>query len=188
MLVVSRKPNQSLVVDGPCRITVLKSSCKLGIEGSARVLRAELVQEAPTCRPTVYLVDDDKDLLNAYQRYLRHFGYEVKPFSHGGEFLQQVKSAADASVAVVDLRLAEEDIDGLQILQQLRHWNHDYPVILLTGYGDVDTCRRAFHSGCYTFLQKPLAPEDLASMVKEAADRYQRGEIGRRHYFNSLAV
>lgn len=190
MLVLTRKPNQSVVVDGPCRITVLRSACKLGIEGDAKVVRQELLNDeakSPPSPPVVYLVDDDADLLSAYECYLALFGFSVKPFKHGGAFLQHVQDDGEGCAAVVDLRLAEEDIDGLQILRQLRAWDHDYPVILLTGYGDVDTCRRAFHYGCYTFLQKPLPSEELAATVKEAVSRYTRGEVGNRHRFSSLA-
>ncbi|MCA9248670.1 MAG: response regulator [Planctomycetales bacterium] len=190
MLVVSRKPRQTIYVDGTCRITVLRSSCKLGIEGNARVLRGELldrVEEIDQPR-TIYLVDDDADLTLAYRRYLEHAGFQVEAFNHGGDFLEHASERADVSAAILDLRLAEEDIDGLQILQQLRSWNHDYPVILLTGYGDIDSCRRAFHGGCYTFLQKPLPPSELTKTLGEAIDRYERGEYGKRHSFNVLEV
>lgn len=191
MLVLSRKPKQSIIVDGPCRITVLDSACKLGFEGSSKVYREEILNQDPPPiegRKKVYFVDDDANLLTAYQRYLNHFNFEVEPFQRGREFLVHAdQSNDDVSAAVLDLRLAEEDLDGLQILQQLRAWNHDYPIILLTGYGDVATCRSAFQSGCYTFLQKPLSPEDLVSTVRDAVTRFEQGEIGRRHVLKSLA-
>lgn len=189
MLVVSRKPNQSILVDGPCRITVLRSACKLGIDGQAAVVREELATrraESEVNNRTVYLVDDDADLLRANQRYLGYLGYHVVPFDHGGQFLQYARDNPCASAAILDLRLAEEDIDGLAILTQLRRWRHDYPVIMLTGYGDVARCRSAFQAGCYTFLQKPLGPEDLAATLEEAVTRYERGEIGVRHFLQSL--
>ena len=191
MLVLARKPNQSILVDGVCRITIFKSPCKLGIEGDARVLRGELFPEESTAKsdnPTIHLVDDNADLLRAYQRFLQHFGYNVKTFSHGNEYLKWVRNENDASAVVLDLRLADEDIDGLKILQQLRAWKRNFPVILLTGYGDVDTCRRAFHGGCYTFLQKPVAPEDLAATLKEATEKYRRGELKNSFAPNTLAV
>lgn len=189
MLVISRRQMETVYVDGPCRITVLKSQCKLGFDGNAKVARGELVEKpaANEGKSSIFLVDDDADLLNAYQQYLEHFGFDVEPFDNGGQFLEYANGNKHASAAVLDLRLAQEDLDGLQILQQLRAWNHDYPVILLTGYGDVETCRRAFHGGCYTFLQKPMAPEDLASALKGAVERFHEGEYGTTHLFSSLA-
>lgn len=174
MLVLTRRPNESVFVDGPCKITVLKSTCRLGFEGDARVVRSELVEKSGSkgdSKPLVRLVDDDPDLLRAYGRYLNHYGFQVQTFINGGDFLKVSENFREASAVVLDLRLADEDLDGLQILQQLQAWDHDYPVILLTGYGDVDTCRRAFLNGCYTFLQKPLMPQELALTIKEATSK-----------------
>ncbi|MCO6043727.1 response regulator [Aeoliella sp. ICT_H6.2] len=180
MLVLSRKPNESIIVTGKCRITVFNSNCKLGIEGPAKVVRAELEPQPVRKtgeKPMVHILDDDLNLLRAYRTYLENSGFRVETFRHGGEYLDSLSENCDASAAMFDLRLAEEDIDGLQVLQQLRARRYDFPVVLLTGYGDVDTCRRAFHSGCYTFLQKPASPEDILTKLQLATRQYLNGEL-----------
>lgn len=190
MLVLSRKPGESILVDGPCRVTVYKSACRLGIEGDAKVLRGELAEsdrQSRAQRKTIHLVDDSVDILRATEKYLTYEGFNVEAFSNGKEYLQHVQSQRDACGAVLDLRLAEDDVDGLGILQQLRDWKQDFPVIMLTGYGDVDTCRQAFHSGCYTFLQKPVPPSHLANTLRQASEQYLNGDLKRSQSVGALA-
>src|SRR5262245_60877566 len=101
---------------------------------------------------TVFLVDDDADVLKALGRLVRASGYDSREFASAEAFLRE----HDASVpgcAVFDV--AMPDLDGLALQQALAASGVERPVIFLTGRGDIPTTVRAMKAGACEFLHKP---------------------------------
>lgn len=102
---------------------------------------------------TVFLIDDDEDVRQALSLLLRTTGFSVEPFNSALTFLERHDRDALGCI-VVDVRMP--GLSGLQLLERLAAEGERMPVIVITGHGDVNACRRAFKSGAVDFLTKPV--------------------------------
>jgi len=114
---------------------------------------------------TVFLVDDDPGVLQAFSRLLRSAGYEARTYLSAKDFLTE----HDASVpGCVVLDLAMPDIDGLSLQEKLRHDGAERPIIFLTGAADVAASVQAMKAGAVDFLTKPTRSEQFFAAVERA--------------------
>ena len=125
---------------------------------------------------TVFLVDDDTDVLKALGRLLRASGYDSREFASPEDFLRE----HDASVpgcAVFDV--AMPDLDGLALQQALAASGVERPVIFLTGRGDIQTTVRAMKAGAVDFLTKPVNADAFLAAIDHARERESREREAR---------
>jgi len=114
---------------------------------------------------TLLIVDDDRHLLQSMTDWLREQQFEVDPAST----LQEGITAVDRKsydVALVDLRLGEHD--GTELLQHCRERHPDTSVIMVSGYGTVESAVDAIRLGAFDFLTKPLIDEELEMALERA--------------------
>jgi FixJ family two-component response regulator len=116
---------------------------------------------------TVYLVDDDANMLKALSRLIGAKGYDVRPFGSAQEFLAQ-HDPAIPGCAIFDLRMP--GLDGLQLQQVLSSNSAQRPIIFLTGTGDIPTSVRAMKAGAVDFLTKPVRKDDLFQAISRAEE------------------
>lgn len=123
--------------------------------------------------PTVFVVDDDSAIRDSLRWLLESAGLQVETYSTGEEFLRSCDLARSGCV-VLDVRMP--GMDGLTLGGELHARQIPWPVIIITGYPDVATVRRAFDLGALAFLEKPLDDELLLDNVAQAleADRRTR--------------
>jgi FixJ family two-component response regulator len=117
---------------------------------------------------TIFVVDDDQNVLRALARLLRSALYSVQTFASAHEFLE----AHDPSVpgcALLDLSLP--DIDGLELQAELSSNDIERPIIFITGRGDIPTSVRAMQAGAVDFLTKPVREANLIAAIERAASR-----------------
>lgn len=124
---------------------------------------------------TVFVVDDEPELLDAVRMILETEGYTVRSFGSGREFLDGLDPAARGCV-VLDLCL--QDCSGLDIQDCLVERGIDIPHIFLTGYGSVPASSKALRSGALDFLEKPFDREVLLQRVAEALSRAEERRSG----------
>ncbi|UCE83070.1 MAG: sigma-54-dependent Fis family transcriptional regulator [Deltaproteobacteria bacterium] len=118
----------------------------------------------------ILLVEDDDSLRVTQALYLEREGFQVTAVGSGGEALRRI--ATDQFQAVVtDLRL--DETDGLQVLAAVKERSPETEVILITGFGSVDTAVEAMKSGAYDYLTKPVDPDDLVLTLRKAVERRQ---------------
>ena len=118
----------------------------------------------------ILLVEDDDSLRLTQAMYLEREGFQVTAVGSGAEALREI--AADQFQAVVtDLKL--DEIDGLEILAAAKERSPETEVVLITGFGSVDTAVEAMKSGAYDYLTKPVDPDDLVLTLKKAFERRQ---------------
>jgi DNA-binding NtrC family response regulator len=118
----------------------------------------------------ILLVEDDDSLRVTQTMYLEREGFQVTAVGSGSEALQRI--ATDQYHAVVtDLRL--DEVDGLKVLAAVKEKSPETEVILLTGFGSVDTAVEAMKAGAYDYLTKPVDPDDLVITLKKAVERLQ---------------
>ncbi|MCX7428394.1 MAG: sigma-54 dependent transcriptional regulator [Planctomycetia bacterium] len=127
-------------------------------------------------RGVLLLVDDDRHVLASMADWLRDQGYELDTATSCAEAVATVDRKA-YDLVLADIRLA--DGDGFQILQHCRRNRPDTAVIMITGYGTVDSAVEAIRAGAFDFLTKPLIDEELQIAIDRALN--QRDVVQENH-------
>lgn len=124
---------------------------------------------------TVFVVDDDAGSLRSLCWLIQQADLSVRPFRSGKEFLHSYQNE-ETGCLVLDVRMPE--MGGLQLQQRLREKGIGLPIIFITAYGDVATCRQAMKEGALDFFEKPLDDEILLAQIRKAIahDRERRRE------------
>lgn len=113
-------------------------------------------------KPTVLVVDDDSKILFAFREVLRKDGYKSILAKNGEEALQKFASECP-SLVFMDITMPK--LDGLEVLRQIKTQNQRVPVVIITGYGTMQTAIKAMQLGAFEYLTKPLD----VSMIREVA-------------------
>jgi len=133
-----------------------------------------------TLSPTVHLIDDDQAVRDGLGLLIGTVGLRVQPWSDPQAFLRDFDREGIGAI-VLDVRMP--GISGLSVLDTLVAQGVDQPVIMLTGHGTVDMCRRAFKAGAAEFLEKPVNDEVLLESLQNAVRQHvrsrQRNEADR---------
>lgn len=137
---------------------------------------------------TVYVVDDEPDMLKAVERLLGAAGFSVRTFPSPEQFLAQHDDMAPGCI-VLDLALP--GLNGLELQQALQAQGSSLPIIFLTGRGDIAASVRAMKLGAADFLTKPVDADELIAAVDAALERNreQRADRAEKHLVaNRLAA
>jgi two-component system, LuxR family, response regulator FixJ len=129
-----------------------------------------------TLSPTIHLIDDDQAVRDSLALLIGTVGLRVQPWSDPQAFLDTFDREAIGAI-VLDVRMP--GISGLAVLDTLVTQGVDQPVIMLTGHGTVDMCRRAFKAGAAEFLEKPVNDEALLEALQNAVRQHVRS---RQHH------
>jgi two-component system response regulator FixJ len=129
-----------------------------------------------TLSPTVHLIDDDQAVRESLSLLIGTVGLRVQPWSDPQAFLASFDREGIGAI-VLDVRMP--GISGLSVLDTLNAQRVDQPVIMLTGHGTVDMCRRAFKAGAAEFLEKPVDDEALLEALQNAVRQHVRSR--QRH-------
>src|SRR6185503_16595715 len=115
----------------------------------------------------ILVVDDDKNLLELARARLAGAGYNVVTASTNEQAVAVTKDAS-FDLAIVDLRLADED--GITLMEKLHALFPGMPVIILTGHASVEGAVDAMKRGAYTYLTKPFDPRELILQIGRALE------------------
>lgn len=128
--------------------------------------------------PVVYIIEDDTPLANALSLMLGSVGFEHQAFGSGEAFmssecLQQAtskKSLLEPQPTVILLDIRLKTMSGIEVFYELRKRSLTarWPVIFLTGHGDMETAIRVLKEGAYDFLTKPFDSESLIEKIGQA--------------------
>jgi PAS domain S-box-containing protein len=138
--------------------------------------------------PTVYLVDDDPDVLTAIGRLIESEGLQVAAFASAQRFLDGFDRRAPGCLV---LDLAMPGINGLELQRSLEQEGCLLPIIFLTGRGDIATSVQAMKHGAVDFLTKPVDDTALLAAVHDAlaANRaHHRADSERADLAHRLAT
>src|SRR5688572_26465265 len=122
-------------------------------------------------QPTVFIVDDDAAVLNAFSRLLRVSGYAVRTFPSAQSLLEQ--DSTDLPGCTV-LDVAMPGLNGLELQQALIATHGDRPTIFVSGASNVPISVQAMKLGAIDFLTKPVDDEVLLSAIRVAIDKDQK--------------
>jgi two-component system response regulator HydG len=114
------------------------------------------------------LVDDDRTFRLSTATLLRQDGHEVTEAAEGVSAVELLKDE-DFDLILLDLRMP--GLDGIGIVEVLRTWGNDTPILMISGFGTVDTAVSALHTGADDFLSKPVEPDVLSARVDALLER-----------------
>ena len=122
----------------------------------------------------IAIVDDQDLLRDSLAHTLSRCGYGVSTFACAAHAIQAVKKQP-FDLIISDLKMPE--IDGVEMLRQIRQLGHDLPVILMTAYATVSTAVEAMKLGAFDYIQKPFDADEIELLIKRAVqDRQLRSE------------
>jgi FixJ family two-component response regulator len=133
-----------------------------------------------TGAPVIHIVDDDAPFRGALSRVLELSGYEVANYDSANCFLRSIEKAKPGCI-LLDVNMPS--VGGLQLQEELAKVSTRWPVIFMSGRGDVPTSVRAIKAGAEDFLLKPVSKEILLDAVGRAlasfaATKQQQDQLG----------
>ena len=127
-------------------------------------------------KPLVHLVDDEDAIRRSAGFMLKTSGYRVRPFASGVELLRNARGLEPGCI-LLDIRMP--GMDGLEVQQALREAGVAFPVIIMTGHGDVALAVRAMKAGAIDFIEKPFEKEALLTALEQGFSRLRKEERNR---------
>lgn len=119
----------------------------------------------------IYLIDDDAGVRAALAALLATMSWEVIAFSDGQTFLDTLV-VTHPSCVLVDIRMPGKS--GMAVLEAIQSRDSSLPVIIMTGHGNIELCRRAFKGGALEFLTKPIDADVLIETVSQALEQHEQ--------------
>src|SRR6201993_71969 len=111
------------------------------------------------------IVDDELSVRDSLAKWFTEEGYEVGMAESANEALTRVAETT-FDVALVDIKM--RGTDGIELQRRLHEIYPDMLVIIMTGYASVETAVAALKNGAYDYVNKPLDPDEIAHLVKNA--------------------
>ena len=140
---------------------------------------------------TILVVDDDGEMRDLVRDVLEERGHRVVLAESGKEALKRL-SEADVGVVVTDLRMKE--MQGIELLTEIKRAYPDTNVILMTAFGSVESAVASMKEGAYDYLVKPVKTEELVRVTERAVrevalrreiDRLRR-EVHKEYSFHQI--
>jgi len=115
--------------------------------------------------PTIYVADDDADVLGSLRFLLETDGFEVRTFRSGTELLNALDQMP-VDCFLIDYKMP--DINGVELTEKLRKRGATAPIVLISGHYDGRLEARAATAGVQDFLLKPLLDDNVAKRIRSA--------------------
>ncbi|MFH1739080.1 MAG: sigma-54 dependent transcriptional regulator [bacterium] len=128
-------------------------------------------------RGSVLVVDDEAGMCHILGKLLGDQGFSIFTAQSGEEGLNLAQTK-HPDVAFLDIRLPE--MDGLQLLKELKHLDPDIVVVMMTAFGTVETAVRAIKAGAYEYVTKPFDNDKILVMAANALERRRLIDRTRR--------
>ncbi len=113
------------------------------------------------------LIDDELPVIQSLELTLKPAGHECVLFQNPVEGVEAFKNE-HFDVVVTDFKMPE--MNGIEVLKEIRKYNSDVYVIILTGYADINNAIGSVNNGAYAFFRKPLNFQDLINTLNQIED------------------
>jgi len=136
--------------------------------------------------PRILVIDDEERMCWALERALSQEGYQVATATRGMQGIDLAQET-DPSLVILDLKMP--DVDGIEVLKELKKLNPYIPVIMITAHGSIDTAIEAMKIGAADYITKPFKLEEIKVQIKQALHlseledqvNFLRQELGERY-------
>lgn len=115
----------------------------------------------------ILVIDDDRNILFAFKRTFEKISHQVISADDGVEGFKKI---VEENPQLIFLDIAMPDSSGLEILERIKSKKIETPVIIMTGYGTMQTAIRAIQLGAYEYLTKPLDVDKLRIVADRALE------------------
>lgn len=119
-------------------------------------------------RDRILVIDDEEMILDIAREILSAMGFEVTITTDGRAGLRML-AEEKFSLLMTDVRMP--NISGLEVIQNVRERDREIPIIIITGYGTLDTAIKALKLGAQGFLLKPFSTAELRAAVTETLEK-----------------
>ena len=117
----------------------------------------------------ILVIDDERSIRNSMKGILQYEGHEVVLAENGMEGLVSVKSEKP-DIVFCDIKMPK--MEGIEVLERIKEFSADTPVIMISGHGTIDTAIEAIRKGAYDFIEKPLDLNRILITIKNATDKH----------------
>jgi DNA-binding NtrC family response regulator len=117
----------------------------------------------------ILVVDDDQPLADMLVEFLAKLGYQATAAYNGREGLAQFERGY-FQLVILDLKLP--DMDGMEVLEAIKAEDSRSVVLIITGYGTIESSVTAVKKGAYDFIPKPINLESLELIIHRALEKH----------------
>ena len=117
----------------------------------------------------ILVVDDEKTFADNLVDFLSGLGYRATAAYNGREGLTRVEEG-DFQLVITDLNMPE--MDGMRLLEAIKKQDKRVVVMVITGFGTIDTAVQAIKSGAFDFIPKPVKIKELEVIINRALERH----------------
>ncbi|MDR3557539.1 MAG: sigma-54 dependent transcriptional regulator [Syntrophobacteraceae bacterium] len=115
---------------------------------------------------SILIVDDEPSVRDSLMHWFVQEGYSVETAADALEALERMR---DSSFDIVLLDIKMPGMDGIELQARLKEIDGQMAIIIMTAYASVDTAVQALKQGAYDYIAKPVDPDDLSRLVRNAA-------------------
>src|SRR5881296_947320 len=141
----------------------------------------------------VLLADDEVTMVQMVAELIRAEGHEVFPFTNGNSALEAIETVVPELV-ITDLYLDRTRAQGLDILHKARSLSPPAVVIVITGFGSIDTALEAMKKGAYDYVKKPFKLDEFRLCIQRALSYntaisenvYLRKQLKKKYQFSQI--
>jgi DNA-binding NtrC family response regulator len=119
---------------------------------------------------SILIVDDEQVVRNALKDWFLQEGFQVEIAGEAMEALDKMR-ASNFDIALLDIKMP--GMDGIELQQRLKEIDSQLAIIIMTAYATVDTAVQALKQGAYDYITKPIDPDDLSRLIRNAVTQRQ---------------
>jgi two-component system nitrogen regulation response regulator NtrX len=127
----------------------------------------------------VLVVDDEADIRELVAAVLEDEGYSVRT-AHNAEAALAAVRARKPALIILDIWMAGSGLDGLELLDRVKSFDADLPVVMISGHGTIETAVSSIKRGAYDFIEKPFKSDRLLLVVQRALEATDLRRENRR--------
>lgn len=139
----------------------------------------------------ILVVDDEKNILKLVSTTLRKENYAVETAGSSEEAIEKFNKNGYVLI-ITDLKLPGKT--GIELLEYIESRDPEIPVIMITAFGTIESAVEAMKKGAFNYLTKPVNPDELLTVVREALEKYElkrenkilRSELKQKYMFSNI--
>jgi DNA-binding NtrC family response regulator len=116
----------------------------------------------------ILVVDDEENSRTGLSKILEKSGYQVLTAENGKEALEKLRTEP-CHLVITDMKMPQ--MNGIQLLKEIKQTNPQVGVIIVTAYGEVDSYLEAMNLGAFEYLNKPIKVDELKKVISKVLEQ-----------------
>jgi len=131
----------------------------------------------PETKKTILLADDDENIRRVLEFQLSEAGYKILTAADGSQAFE-IFTNNDFDCVITDLRMPK--LSGLELLEKIKTFNAEIPVVVITAFGEVETAVSAMKAGAFDYINKPFNRDEILLTLERAVSFSETKSENRR--------